>query len=220
MYRLLKPVLVGLLAFLVVLVPGGVAVAHDELLSSDPADGSTVEAPEELVLTFSGEIAQVGAQLQITGGAGGEVADGDPEVRGTDLVQPLTDVGPGDYEVVWRVTSSDGHPISGEFTFTVEATAEEEATEDATDEATEEETTPEATEDAVTQDATPEATEEATPEATEDATEDATDQQTDGSDSAASTDGGGLPGWVWAVFGVIVLALLALLARTWSRRQD
>lgn len=153
MYRLLKPVLVGLLAFLVVLVPGGVAVAHDELLSSDPADGSTVEAPEELVLTFSGEIAQVGAQLQMTGGAGGEVADGDPEVRGTDLVQPLTDVGPGDYEVVWRVTSSDGHPISGTFGFTVEGEPAVEATEDETPEATEDATEDEATEDTTQNDA-------------------------------------------------------------------
>lgn len=232
MIRLLKPFLVGLLAFLVVLAPGGVAMAHDELLSSDPEDGATVqEAPEELVLTFSGQIAQVGAQLQITDAAGNEVADGDPEVRETDLVQPLTDLGSGDFEVVWRVTSSDGHPISGAFSFTVEAAAEEgEVTEDVTDEESSQEATDAAAEGATgeaTEDATEEATEDTTEEATEDTTEDVTPEATEDAtdtgqtqDTATSDDDGGLPGWVWAVVGVAVLALLALLARTWSRGRD
>jgi copper resistance protein C len=202
MVRLLKSVLIGLLSVLVVLAPGGVAVAHDELISSDPGDGDTLdEAPEELVLTFSGQIAEVGAQLQVTGEDGAEVVDGDPEVRGTDLVQPLTDVGPGDYEVVWRVTSSDGHPISGSFAFTVEAPVEPEVTEDATDEATQD------------------VTEEVTEEATEEVVAEPTEQAQTSAPAAGSTEGG-VPGWVWALVGVAALALAALLARTWSRGRE
>ncbi|WP_192498617.1 copper resistance CopC family protein [Ornithinimicrobium pratense] len=220
MVRLVKPFLISLLASLVLLAPGGAAMAHDELLSSDPEDGATVQkAPEELVLTFSGQIAQVGAQLQITDDAGTDVADGDPVVQGTDLTQPLTDIGSGDYEVVWRVTSSDGHPISGAFGFTVEAeptegeTATDDATEQVTDGATEDAATQEATTEeattgeATTEDSTDEVTEEATPQAA-DATADTTD------------DEGGMPAWVWLVIGVAVLALVALLARTWSRGRS
>lgn len=207
MVRLLKSLLIGLLTVLVVLAPGGVAVAHDELISSDPGAGDTLdEAPDELVLTFSGQIAEVGAQLQVTGGDGAEVVDGDPEVRGTDLVQPLSDVGPGDYEVIWRVTSSDGHPISGSFAFTVEAAAEPEATEDAADEATED----------TTEEATDEATPEATPDATEEAVGEPTEQARTSAPAAGATEGG-VPGWAWALVGVAALALVALLARTWSR---
>ena len=197
----MKPFLIGLFAALVVLVPGGVAVAHDELLTSDPEDGATLqEAPEELVLTFSGQIAQVGAQLQITDAEGDDVSDGDPVAQGTDLVQPLTDLGSGDYEVVWRVTSSDGHPISGAFGFTVES-AEEPTGPATTEEATEE----------ATADATEDATEETTEDATEDATEDVVETGTE------AVDEGGLPAWAWVAVGVAVLALGALLVRTWSR---
>lgn len=212
---MLKSLLIGLLAALVVLAPGGVATAHDELLSTDPEDGATLqEAPEELVLTFSGQIAQVGAQLQVTDADGGDVADGDPVVQGTDLIQALTDIGSGDYEVIWRVTSSDGHPISGTFDFTVEAAEEPAAEDEATEEATEavtDETTEQATDEA-TEQATDEATEEVTPETTEEATQDVTETDT--------VDEGGLPGWAWVVIGVAVLALVALLARTWSRGRS
>ncbi|WP_131105833.1 copper resistance CopC family protein [Ornithinimicrobium sufpigmenti] len=224
MVRLLKSIVVGLLAALVVLLPGGVALAHDELLSTDPEDGATVqEAPEELVLTFSGQIAQVGAQLQITDADGTDVADGDPVVEGTDLVQALSDVGSGDYEVIWRVTSSDGHPISGTFGFTVEAAEETEepaegTTDPATDEATEDAT--DETTDGAAVEATPDATDEATDEVTEDPTEDATEVATDDAGTVVAEDDNGMPAWVWVVVGVAVLALVALLARTWSRGRN
>lgn len=198
MVRPFTQLLTALLATLVVLAPAG-ALAHDELHSSDPADGATVEAPEELVLRFSGDIAQVGAQLQISG-AGRDLADGSPVVQGSDLVQPLTDLAPGDYEVVWRVTSSDGHPISGELGFTVQG--------DATGEAMAVEATPDeqAAEDATAEGATE-----------EDATEPVEPTQ---EDSAQSADPTGLPAWVWIFLGVAVLGLVALLARTWSRGRS
>lgn len=223
MIRTLRALLIGLLAVLVVLAPGGTATAHDELLSSVPEDGATLEeAPEELVLTFSGQIAQVGAQLQVTDADGEDVADGDPVVEGTDLVQPLTDIGSGDYEVVWRVTSSDGHPISGTFAFTVEVAEEPEETTGAGDGATEDEAaeaTPDATQEET--DEAEQATEGTSEDSGEEATDDAVEEEatTDGTETEAADDGG-LPGWVWAVIGVAVLALVALLARTWSRGRS
>lgn len=225
MIRLLKPALVAFFAVLLAWVPG-VAQAHDELLSTDPADGATVDVLQELTLTFSGDIAEVGAQLVITAPDGTEVADGDPQVRGTDLVQPLSDVVPGDYEVVWRVTSSDGHPISGTFAFTVQddgqddrASQDEGAIGDGEEGATEDtgsqdEAGDEATEDGGTD---PDATDTGAGDTTG---EDATPAPTTDASSTQDSSQGGLPVWIWVVLGAVVLGLVALLARTWSRGRQ
>ncbi|WP_237234381.1 copper resistance CopC family protein [Rothia nasisuis] len=99
------------------------AQAHDELLATNPADGSTLaQAPAELELTYSGDIMDVdGAnQVRVTNAAGDSVTSGDPEIDGTAIRQPLsTSAAEGTYTVTWRVVSSDGHPIQGTFTYTV-----------------------------------------------------------------------------------------------------
>ncbi|SFS02833.1 hypothetical protein SAMN04487846_1611 [Microbacterium sp. cf046] len=98
------------------------ASAHDELVSSDPAADSSLDAlPAELTLTFSGELAtDPGAtELQVTDASGASLADGEPVVDGTTVTQPLSGAASGAVTVLWKVVSSDGHPISGEFGFTV-----------------------------------------------------------------------------------------------------
>ena len=66
----------------------------------------------------------LGTELIVTAPDGRNVADGPPTLVDTTVRQDL--VGPlpaGRYTVVWRVTSADGHPISGSFTFsTTQAT--------------------------------------------------------------------------------------------------
>ncbi|MCR2809128.1 MULTISPECIES: copper resistance CopC family protein [unclassified Microbacterium] len=98
------------------------AHAHDELISTDPPAGAALETlPPQLTLTFSGELASdPGAtELQVTDAAGTTLADGDPVVEGTLVTQPLTGTASGPVTVLWKVVSSDGHPISGEFAFSV-----------------------------------------------------------------------------------------------------
>lgn len=100
------------------------ASAHDELLSTDPAADSSVEAlPEQLTLTFSGQLlGEAGAsEVQATDAAGTALTDGAPIVTDNVITQPLTGTASGAVTVLWRTVSSDGHPISGEFTFTVTA---------------------------------------------------------------------------------------------------
>ncbi|CAN5502575.1 copper resistance protein CopC [soil metagenome] len=112
----------GLVASLTLLICGPVSAgnAHDELIESTPADGVELQAaPEDILLEFSGDIAPVGTVVKIEGPSG-EVTDGEPHVEGTEVAQLMqADTPPGDYAVTWRVTSSDGHPISGEFSYSV-----------------------------------------------------------------------------------------------------
>ncbi len=97
------------------------ASAHDALVSATPADGTSSDtAPTELSLEFSGAVQELGAEVAVTGPDGDAATQGDPEVVDATLTQPLTpDLPAGTYSVVWRVTSADGHPISGTTTFTV-----------------------------------------------------------------------------------------------------
>ena len=99
------------------------AFAHDELLGSDPAAGAVVDAaPSEIELTFSGvlldepgatEISVLDAQCRPMG-------EGDPVLDGTRVRQSLsTTDAAGAVTVVWRVVSSDGHPVAGEYSFAI-----------------------------------------------------------------------------------------------------
>lgn len=203
--------LTAVLAALMVLAPGVVS-AHDELIGSLPEDGEDVVAPEEVRLTFSGQIADIGLAVQVTDESGRDVTEGEPVVDGTDVVQALVaDLAPGDYEVVWRVTSSDGHPISGDLDFEVEVdegasgSDDDPSGDDATEDATAEETS---------------SSEPTTDEATDGATDDATSTPTTvGPVNDADAGSGGMPTWAWLAIGLGVLGLGGALALTVSRNR-
>lgn len=106
------------------------ALAHDTLLSSTPQDGAAAqEAPQEIELTFSAPPQDVGTQIRVTDAEGADVTQGAPEIQGDAAVQDLAESAqePGEYTVVWRVVSSDGHPIEGTFDYTVDGGAEDTA---------------------------------------------------------------------------------------------
>ncbi|WP_432483144.1 copper resistance CopC family protein [Kineococcus esterisolvens] len=105
-----------------VLATAPAASAHDRLVSTDPAaDAVLAQAPEQVVLTMSAAPVGLGTQVQVTGPTG-VVSTGEARVVDETVTQALAAERPaGTYEVQWRVTSSDGHPISGTFSFTAEA---------------------------------------------------------------------------------------------------
>ena len=116
--------LVALGAGLLLALGAEPASAHDELRSSTPADGATLaSAPPQVVLTFEEPPVALGAQVVVTG-PDGAVSAGASRLDGDAVV---TDVRPGApagrYRVEWRVTSDDGHPVSGSFGFTAQAPA-------------------------------------------------------------------------------------------------
>ncbi|WP_298807001.1 copper resistance CopC family protein [uncultured Pseudokineococcus sp.] len=115
---------VGVLAAGLVVVGAPAASAHDRLVGSDPESGAVLDAvPAEAVLTFSSEVQELGTVLELQAADGSSIA-GETAVAGRDVSVPLpSDLPSGEYAVVYRVTSSDGHPISGEIPFSLEVAA-------------------------------------------------------------------------------------------------
>ena len=97
------------------------ASAHDSLVAAAPEDGQVLQAPpEEVVLTFSGEVMDVSTAVVVLDPAAEAVPTTEPRVEGRDVSVALPpDLAEGGYAVRWRVVSGDGHPISGAFTFRV-----------------------------------------------------------------------------------------------------
>jgi len=105
------------------------AQAHDSLLSSDPADGATLEtSPEEIAFTFSADVLDVSPLVRITDESGTEIAEIVPTIDGPVATATLPEPLPaGTHTIQWRVVSSDGHPIEGTQTLTIEQDAEQAA---------------------------------------------------------------------------------------------
>ena len=97
------------------------ARAHDELVATVPAADATVPAPPTQVqLELSAPAQALGTRVVVTGPAGAVVSQGAPELRGSTVVQPLpAGLAGGVHTVAWQVTTSDGHPLSGTYSFTV-----------------------------------------------------------------------------------------------------
>lgn len=112
-----------LLALAGVLLSAGRADAHNALLGTDPADGSTVETPPTAItLTFDQPAQALGTEVVVLGPDGATVSTGDAQLVDSTVVQALTaDLPAGAYSVQWRITSADGHPLSGELAFTATA---------------------------------------------------------------------------------------------------
>ncbi|MDO8149852.1 copper resistance CopC family protein [Isoptericola sp. b408] len=108
----------------VMLVGALSAGAHDQLLSTDPEDGASLEEPvENLTLTFSSDVIADGTQVRVTPPSG-EPVDAEVTVDGPEVVAAVPgQAAGGEYEVAWRAVSSDGHPIEGSFAYEVAAPA-------------------------------------------------------------------------------------------------
>lgn len=97
------------------------ADAHAELVSTEPAAREQLDtAPERVVLSFT-EAVEGADDAVVVYDASGDVVDTPgaehPDGDGATLAVDLPALDEGGYVVAWRVTSSDGHPISGAFTF-------------------------------------------------------------------------------------------------------
>ncbi|WP_421742845.1 copper resistance CopC family protein [Cellulomonas sp.] len=125
--RLVPAALVGLVLALGTLVIGAPAAqAHNALQGTDPAEGSTVPVmPETVTLTFNEPALFVGTEIMVHTADETMVNIGPPVLVDNTVSQAVTGELPaGEYTVIYRVTSADGHPIEGQFRFTAaEATS-------------------------------------------------------------------------------------------------
>jgi len=117
-----KPLLALLVGALIALpvVGATAAQAHDVLQSTDPADGSTVAlVPDHVTLTFDEPALVLGTEITVQDPNQQTVSVGPPVLVDNTVSQEVTGALPaGVYTVLYRVTSADGHPIAGTFTFT------------------------------------------------------------------------------------------------------
>ncbi|HEV7169005.1 MAG TPA: copper resistance protein CopC [Micrococcaceae bacterium] len=114
----------ALLAAVVVLLatigPASTASAHDVVESTNPASGSTVASlPADLTITLDNTPGALGSTIQVKDASGKDWAQGNVQVVDHVVTQKLAAGGPaGKYTVLWRLVSSDSHPIEGTFSFT------------------------------------------------------------------------------------------------------
>ena len=121
--------LVALVIFMligsVVGLSSGTVLAHNTLLSSDPADGATLSvAPTQITWQFGKPVPletltvtlidATGARSELSGSVHGAAGD-------TEVVTPLTPLQPGPVSLRWRLVGADGHPITGRVDFTLTA---------------------------------------------------------------------------------------------------
>ena len=94
------------------------ASAHDVLETTSPAAGSTVQRmPSSVSLTFTEAPLALGTQVVVTGPSGA-MQQGAPTIDGRVVTQAIAPSAPaGSYTVTYRVTSDDGHPVTGSFAF-------------------------------------------------------------------------------------------------------
>ncbi|MFL4474439.1 copper resistance protein CopC [Paeniglutamicibacter sp. MACA_103] len=119
--RAIRQSLTGVvLVVLALLAPVSAASAHDSLTGTNPQDGQTVkDMPDVIDLMFSNMPLAIGTQIRIEDTGGKDWAVGEVKIVDNVVSQSVSPDAPGgDYAVIWRVVSSDGHPIEGKFGFT------------------------------------------------------------------------------------------------------
>ena len=113
--------LLGVLALLAVLAltGAGTASAHATRISADPAPDSALdEGPERVSATFNEQLQTSFAAMTVVGPDGNLWSTGPTDIQGAVASVGLRPLGPvGTYTVNYRVTSADGHVVSGSWSF-------------------------------------------------------------------------------------------------------
>jgi methionine-rich copper-binding protein CopC len=116
-YLLALVALVGL----ALLGSAGPAVAHNELIGSDPPDGSTMAtSPAQVRLIFDLPVKPGFSTVTVTGPNNSQWQAGPPAEAGAVVSAPVRALGPaGQYTIAYQVLSADGHPVRGVVRFTL-----------------------------------------------------------------------------------------------------
>lgn len=121
MISVLRALAAFLMMALMTVGGAGVAHAHTVLVSSDPAaDATLTVAPTRVSATFNEDLQPTFAAMTVVGPDGNLWSSGEPDIRGQVAGIAVPALGPsGRYTVNYRVTSADGHVVSGSWSFTM-----------------------------------------------------------------------------------------------------
>ncbi len=113
---------VGLLLAVLALaatVTSPLAFAHATRVSCQPADNAVLTAgPGQVSATFNERLQTSFAAMAVIGPDGNLWSTGEPTVQGAVVSVGVRPLGPtGSYTVNYRVTSADGHVVSGSWSF-------------------------------------------------------------------------------------------------------
>lgn len=105
---------------LLTLLSAAPATGHAMLIGTDPADGAVLtQAPDVVVLTFNEPIHADDGAIRLLDAGGEPLPTEHSSVDDTVEVDVPTKLDDGTYILDWRVTSADGHPVAGAFTFAI-----------------------------------------------------------------------------------------------------
>jgi copper resistance protein C len=105
------------------LAGAGAASAHATRIATDPVENTELtQAPARVSATFNEALQPEFAAMTVVGPDGNLWSTGDPQVDGAVLSVSVRPLGPaGTYTVNYRVTSADGHVVSGSWSFSLAA---------------------------------------------------------------------------------------------------
>ena len=100
------------------------AFAHSDEVQTKPSAGETVEAGViDLELTFVEDLLELGqnegSELLVTNQDGAPALFTCPVAAKNVLSAKTAIAEPGEYTVIWRTVSMDGHPVEGNYSFVV-----------------------------------------------------------------------------------------------------
>lgn len=97
------------------------AFAHSEIETTSPADGAVVAAvPAEVSIRFANEIRLTRVDMTHADHPSVQIDLSAYKRFDRDFLLPIEAMGPGTYRFEWRGLGTDGHPLQGEFMFTVD----------------------------------------------------------------------------------------------------
>ncbi|WP_336775199.1 copper resistance CopC family protein [Paenibacillus sp. MMO-58] len=179
------------LALIMLFVFPQLSYAHTKMESSIPESNATVqESLSEITMQFNTDVASL-STLKLLNGKGEEIKGIEIQINDKQMKGVLNEPLPNDtYTVKWKIVGGDGHPIEGDYSFLVDVTVQ---------------STPQPTTETI-----PEATVTPSPSPTIEPLE----STNPSNDSASATkEDNSTQGIFWIVIGVVLIALIVLLAK-------
>jgi copper resistance protein C len=115
------PLITALLFFLL----GTNVFAHSHLEDSSPKNGAVLtESLKDIQLTFETALEPT-STFTLTDSNGKDIPLNKVEIKGKQLVSMLKDnLANGTYSIHWKIIGTDGHPLAGDISFTVQLPVE------------------------------------------------------------------------------------------------